>query len=272
MDPRSFRDLLGCIALFALSACGAGGSPASEPPGTGADGALEQAELEADVDAAATDGLLPNPAADAALDAATDTAANVTADAASDAASDAATDASASEASRYIVRVVSFTPGPGAGFGQSRMPDVVYGPPVGGGACRGSTDVVALGTGGEIVVEMGTDIVDGPGPDLLVFENPFYIGCDPKNGVYAELGEISVSEDGVAWATFPCVAGGPPYGSCAGWHPVSDTANAAAPGGDPFDLADVGVTRARFVRVRDVASGADPGGFDLDAMAVTSGL
>jgi hypothetical protein len=162
--------------------------------------------------------------------------------------------------SRYITRVVSFTPGPGAGFGQSRMPDVVYGPPVVGDGCRGSTDVVALGTGGEIVVEMGTDIVDGPGPDLLVFENPFYIGCDPAKGVYAEPGEISVSLDGVTWSTFPCTATSPPYGSCAGWRP----------NGDPFDLSDVGLARARFVRVRDIASGADPGGFDLDAMAVLS--
>jgi hypothetical protein len=118
--------------------------------------------------------------------------------------------------------------------------------------------VVALGTGGEIVVEMGTEIIDGPGPDLLVFENPFYIGCDPAKGVYAEPGEISVSDDGSVWATFPCASTSPPYGWCAGWRPD----------GDPFDLADVGLLRARFVRVRDIGSGVDASGFDLDAVAV----
>ena len=45
-------------------------------------------------------------------------------------------------------------------------------------------------------------------------------------------------------------------------------------GGDAFDLADLGLTRARYVRVRD--SGANvyagvSGGFDLDAMAVVNG-
>ncbi|RYZ33379.1 MAG: cell surface protein, partial [Myxococcaceae bacterium] len=44
---------------------------------------------------------------------------------------------------------------------------------------------------------------------------------------------------------------------------------------DGFDLAAVGLTRARFVRIRD--SGANgyagtSGGFDLDAVAVVNGV
>src|SRR5262249_55619727 len=69
--------------------------------------------------------------------------------------------------------VVSFTPGQGAGFGQNKMPGVVLGPPQGQGDSSGSTDVVSLGNGGEIVLETGVTIVDGPGVDLIVFENAF---------------------------------------------------------------------------------------------------
>jgi hypothetical protein len=180
------------------------------------------------------------------------------------------------DATRFITRVVSFTPGPGAGFGQDRMPAIVYGPPVGGGLCAGSTDVVSLGAGGEIVVEFTENaIVDGPGPDLLVFGNPFDIGCNDPTHVYAKPAEVSVSDDGRTWATFPCNATTYPYGSCAGWHPVlSAPANGISPfdpakaGGDPFDLSDVGVAHARFVRVRDMMSDVDAHGFNLDAMAI----
>lgn len=45
-------------------------------------------------------------------------------------------------------------------------------------------------------------------------------------------------------------------------------------GGDGFDLHDVGLSRARFVRIRDSGLnrfyGAPSGGFDLDAVAVVN--
>jgi hypothetical protein len=183
----------------------------------------------------------------------------------------------------FITAVTSFTPGPNAGFGQDRMPDIVYGPPVGTGDLFGSVDVVSLGDQGEIIVELGHYIVDGPGPDFIVFENPFLIGGDPTNP-FAEPGEVSVSEDGKTWSTFPCVGpfecdiDGYPYGSCAGWHPVySNPDNGISPfdpdvaGGDLFDLADIGVKRAKFIRIRDmnrVCSGPPSAGFDLDAISI----
>lgn len=175
----------------------------------------------------------------------------------------------------YVTRVVSFTPGPSAGFGQSEMPDIVYGPPVGAGEYAGSTDVVSLGVGGQICVEFeDVTIVDGPGVDFVVFENPFII--DGSNLLYDELGEVSVSADGVNFVTFPCTQTGPPYTGCAGWNPVysnpsdgiqaSDLTHA---GGDPFDLATVGLTEARYVCVRDLQTQppvSPKAGFDLDAM------
>jgi len=183
------------------------------------------------------------------------------------------------DAGPFVTGVVSFTPGPCAGFGASEMPSVVEGPPVGGGTTQGSTDVVSLGVGGSIVLSFAPNaIVDGEGPDFVVFENPFWVGGN-SNDVYAEPGEVSVSDDGVTWSTWPCTAtaGNPPYGECAGWHPV--TSPPASPtdypacGGDAFDLADVGVAHARYVRIVDHSGETCDGssksaGFDLDAIAI----
>jgi hypothetical protein len=186
---------------------------------------------------------------------------------------------------RFVTRVVSFEPGECAGFGIPFMPDVVLGPPFGGGALAGSTDVVSLGSGGKIVLsfEPGA-IADGPGPDFIVFENAFWAGGDPAR-VFAEPGEVSVSDDGVAWKTFPCTAKAAPFGACAGWHPVYSAPNngisavdPAVAGGDAFDLADVGLPRARFVRIVDKGGSVCPpppdrpntNGFDLDAIAIVN--
>jgi hypothetical protein len=134
--------------------------------------------------------------------------------------------------------------------------------------------VVSLGDGGSVTVEFaGNFIVDDEGVDFIVFENPFLIGGDPQNP-YAELGEVSVSQDGEEWSTFPCVARSFPYGACAGWHPVLDAAKDEAQardpsraGGDPYDLADVGISWVRYVRITDVVDDAEQT-FDLDAVAI----
>lgn len=192
-------------------------------------------------------------------------------------------DASASGlgADRFATKVVSFTPGACAGFGASRMPDIVLGPPSGAPAGQGSTDVVSLGTGGEIVLSFEPNaLVDGPGVDLLVFENAFSrAGTDET---FAEPGEVSVSDDGETWTAFPCTATAAPWGACAGWHAVTQPGPGVSPvdpaqaGGDPYDLADIGITRARFVRIRDTggqrctSSSVSTNGFDLDAIAAVN--
>jgi len=190
---------------------------------------------------------------------------------------DAGLDAGSSDAgAAFVVGVVSFDPGPGAGFGQSQMPGIVEGPPKGGGLYAGSTDVLSLGVGGVIVVELGEEIVDGPGIDFTVFENAFMTGTS----VYAEPGAVAVSDDGVAFTEFPCDPDAGVIATCAGYKPVlSDPSNGVSPldpsvsGGDTFDLADIGVTRARYVRVRDLGLGgqnAPTAGFDLDSIAVVN--
>ena len=175
----------------------------------------------------------------------------------------------------FVTSVVSFEPGAGAGYGQDCLPSVVYGPPRAPGDGGGSLDVLALGVGGAIVVAFDAPLVDGEGPDLLVFENPF-------TGWY-EPGYVAVSTDGKTWSEWPCdptdEAG--MYPGCAGVGLVySNPDNGVDPtdpdvaGGDAFDLADLGLTEALYVRVRDAGLGDGGGtaaGFDLDAVAIVGG-
>ncbi len=198
---------------------------------------------------------------------------------------------------RFVTEVLQFTQGTCAGFGASSLPAIVCGPPEGAGLYAGSLDVVSLGGGGSIVVGFGGNaIVDGPGPDFIVFENPFFYGQGKR---YAEPGEVAVSDDGVTWTAFPCTdtTQDPPDGGwgttrCAGINPVlSSTTSGVSPfdvanaGGDAYDLAELGVAHARYVRIRNIVAsewcpapdaGVDGGlvptmnGFDLDAIAIVN--
>jgi hypothetical protein len=189
-------------------------------------------------------------------------------------------------ADRFATRVVSFTPGDCAGFGVAQMPAIVLGPPVGAGDGQGGLDVVSLGSGGTIVLSFEPNaIIDGPGVDFIVFENAFFAAGNPDRPS-AEVGEVSVSDDGVTWTVFPCTSTKAPFGTCAGWHPVySSPRNCISPvdpavaGGDAFDLAAVGVTHARYVRVIDRSMETCPtdpsqkltsNGFDLDAVSIVN--
>lgn len=188
----------------------------------------------------------------------------------------------AAEPLPYASAVVSFEPGDDAGYGEDDLPNVVLGPPHGGGEQGGSLDVLSLGKGGSIVLGFEPyAIVDGDGADFVVFENAFWPGGDPS-AVFAEPGEVSVSEDGEEWHAFACDAEGDGAGHFAGCAGVTPTekydAQALVPlepgvsGGDAFDLADLGVERARFVKIRDRSNAgmAPSAGFDLDAVGIVS--
>jgi hypothetical protein len=158
--------------------------------------------------------------------------------------------------------VVSFKPGLGAGFGQEELPDVVLGPPQGTGNGMGSLHVLSLGKEGEIVLEFqDMPPIDGPGADFIVFENPF-------------PGWV---ETGIVWNEFPCETNRKArvFNGCAGVTPVLangvETVDATNSGGDAFDLAELGLSSARFVRIRDSGQNTyagTSGGFDLDAVGV----
>jgi hypothetical protein len=179
----------------------------------------------------------------------------------------------------FAIGVVDYSPGPGGGFGADRLPDVVLGAPRGAGLRAGSTDTLSLGTGGSVTLELGVVAVDGPGADLLVFENAFRVSGSATD-LWVEPAQVEVSADGATWTAFPCDALTAPYVGCAGLAPVLanadtntlDPLDPLAAGGDAFDLATIGVPRARFVRLTDGGhgrmDGAGTDGFDLDALAV----
>ncbi len=179
----------------------------------------------------------------------------------------------------FAESVVDFSPGYGSGFGTDGFPDVVLGPPEGTGAVSGSTDVLSLGFGGEITLDFGRRVETHAGPDLIVFENPFYILGDPNLGGFFEYAEVALSSDGENWVNFPCDEALPEMG-CAGITPVSlNSANyieqdLASVGGDFFDADLLGVDAFRFVRIRDISitestenANTTNAGFDLDAIA-----
>lgn len=184
-----------------------------------------------------------------------------------------------------ISNVVSVTYGAGAGHGQADLPQVIQGGPQGepGGSVA---SVLSLGVGGELIVDFGDRrIVDGPGADFIVYENPFAQG--PYQS-YAEPAIVGVSEDGVTFVDFPCdlkrVVGDPAqelwaFPGCAGVRPVlaNPARNCLSPedplqaGGDAFDLAALGLKTARYLRLRDAGIsllGDVSKGFDLDAVVL----
>ncbi|MDD5556792.1 MAG: putative Ig domain-containing protein [bacterium] len=217
--------------------------------------------------------------------------------------------------------VAAFRPLSPGGFGSGSLSRAL-GPPQGGGIVYGSTDVVSLHArpntdggasapyGGSITLEFTDNIVtDGPGADLVVFENVFYVGGDPHKR-WMEPAVVAVSMDGARFYTFPFDfiphyddAGGlnlhNPYcyfRGFAGVNPVfsnnlSPDPRAAAAGGDRFDLAEVGLPWIRYVRIistgdnwltdmngdrvrhildMGAASGGGSSGFDLDAVCAVN--
>jgi len=204
--------------------------------------------------------------------------------------------------------IESYRLGMAGGFGMEGLPEIVTGPPRGGGLTAGSLDVFSLGDGGEIVLSFVDNVVfDEAGPDLAVFENPFVI-ANPStlavDGVFAEPGAVAVSQDGDTWHEFPCsLDKAVGYRGCAGLVPVlanaddpfTPHATSAVPlapaawvgaplaslepegaGGDVFDLAELNLLWIRHVRIRDanlgLAAGPTTAGFDLDAATALHSL
>lgn len=184
----------------------------------------------------------------------------------------------------FADRVVSHVTGAGGGFNEEDLPDIVLGPPKGLGSFQGSYDVFSLGLGGEIVLEFTDSLTcNGAGVDFIVFENAFQVGTNPDM-TFAEPGVVSASEDGETWVDFPCNLNAVPYTGCAGVHPTLanpetndiDPTDPAVAGGDGFDLEDIGLRKARFIKIQDSGLGLGPigpgtRGFDLDAIAIVHG-
>jgi hypothetical protein len=151
-------------------------------------------------------------------------------------------------------------------------------------------DIVSLGRGGSITFSWATPLLNGPGPDIAIFENSF-------SDRFLELAYIEVSSDGQNWQRFPSVSQTPsPVGSFGITEPTNLSGLAGkyrATFGTGFDFADlprnphVDREAIRFVRLVDVVGDGthldslgnpifDPyptfgsAGFDLDGLAVLS--
>jgi hypothetical protein len=205
-------------------------------------------------------------------------------------------------------RVVDYSPAPVSApppFG-SWQPGIVLGPPGNATPTSGSLTVLSLGHGGSILLAFDdNEIVDGPGPDFIVFENPFFCTAVPLTSAdpwsaFAEPGIVEASADGVTFVRFPYDPGAlsQVISSCsdntleralhglAGLTP-SFTGNWTVPddplvfdtsapggvsghGGDAFDLHDVGLASARYIRIIDpnlpIGVPGSSEGFDLDAI------
>lgn len=110
------------------------------------------------------------------------------------------------------------------------------------------TGFISLGFGGRVTVDLGGCIADQPGPDLRVFQA---VSGEPVS-VY-----VSTGPDG----PFTLVEARKPCGNRVD----------AVKGYCDFDLADGGVTQARYVRVEDgelfpCPGGTQSEGADLDAV------
>ncbi|GAB5540314.1 MAG: hypothetical protein SangKO_000740 [Sandaracinaceae bacterium] len=169
-------------------------------------------------------------------------------------------------------QIVEATDETGAGFGDpTRATNGVRG----GGQMAQSLDVYSISVGGHLVLGWsGRLLVDGPGVDLVVFENAFDYG----DGVtFMDPVVVEVSQDGETWVAFPhdylaedetvYSPRAPHWRGFAGVTPVSfhaeerpelDLFDPTEAGGDGFDLADVGLPHARYVRLSSAAAHDNP--------------
>ncbi|MBN8706093.1 MAG: T9SS type A sorting domain-containing protein [Bacteroidetes bacterium] len=134
--------------------------------------------------------------------------------------------------------------------------------------------VVSLGLGGWIILEFTDNlIINGQGPDFVIFENVFWPGGDSTRS-WKEPGIVSVSEDGIHFFTFPYDSVS--WSGCAGTLPTIGSENPQnwpACGGNAFDLEGSGMNAVRFVKIDDRSKWNPFGsGFDLDAVVAINSV
>ena len=180
------------------------------------------------------------------------------------------------EPKNYAIQVIKYHHAPNGGFGEEFLPDNVIGPPAGNGEIApqiSPAELFSLGDGGYIILKLGRKVVDGDGPDFIVFENPFFKGGNPDN-VFIEAAVVDVSQDGTDWHRFPFdyePNGENPWSNpdnfsgFAGINPVyancdpkkfTDPLDTSKSGGDLFDLADVGLDWIAYVKIIDTGNAA----------------
>lgn len=158
-------------------------------------------------------------------------------------------------------RVAAVAFGSGTSFGQAPefFPANVLGPIAGPAdvftAVADPQRVVSLGRGGWLILEFDPPISNVAGPDFAVFENAFVID-DGSGDVFDEWLRVEVANDTTDWRAFSVdtvsgagFAGRTPTGPLG-----SNYTDPAQAGGDPFDLAEVALPSARYVRLSDATA------------------
>lgn len=125
--------------------------------------------------------------------------------------------------------------------------------------------VLSLGHGGEVVLKVKGNgvLLDGPGADFVIYEN--VIAYNGK--YYQEFAYVGVAYDDIEsqYRWFKCDPAQSKFEGCAGVVPTEE-------GGDAFDLAQVGLSKIRFIKIKDFGHNENSGkntdseGFDLDAI------
>lgn len=182
-----------------------------------------------------------------------------------------------------IDTVYSFIHGQGQNTGQDSayFPQNIFGLPTAMATdyipASTADEVCSLGLNGEITVGFKNYIIsDGEGPDFTIFENVFIMAM--LNKKFVEPAQVSVSQDGINFIAFPFDS--LTLKGCAGTEPTNGNKYAFDPtksGGDTFDLKTVGLTWAKYIRIKDVSQfvlanpkhpfyNASITGFDLDAV------
>jgi hypothetical protein len=162
----------------------------------------------------------------------------------------------------YLADVVVDAPGDDGQEGSTADASLAVNGVRGCGADCGSTDVFSLGyepgVDNYLVVRWeGRRVVDGPGVDLVVFENAFEAGSGSPGERFMDQVIVCVSDDGDGWACFShdyraadesrYEADPELWSGFAGVEPVLlhceenpvDPFDAEAAGGDRFDLQDL---------------------------------
>lgn len=112
-------------------------------------------------------------------------------------------------------------------------------------------EIEAIGIGGEIIVGFKDRVLmNGPGVDFVIFENAF---VNPVgNGIFAEPGIVSVSQNGIDYYEFPFNPAS--FEGLSGTAPTNgdnDPFNPEVSGGNKFDLDDVGLDHIKYIRIKD---------------------
>ena len=151
-----------------------------------------------------------------------------------------------------------------------------------GPATSDPAHITCLGAGGTITLGFPGFIRNGPGADFVIFENALA-------DTFLECAFVEVSRDGVNYVRFPNHSLTPSavnsFGSIDPTNIIGLGCKYRQPYGEPYDLADVGLSDAAYVRLVDVVGDGsaqdsdgnsiyDPhpnvqtAGFDLDAIGV----